>query len=188
MKNGKWAALVAAALVAGLVLGNLGSAWAATSAAAPKGSVTATVAACGLGIGRSMRDAGGRMLDIVASLTGKSTTEVQAERAAGKSFAQIAEANGVDSSKVVDKALDVRKTALDEAVKSGQVTQAQADAAYTTMKTRINDRVDNTAAGCNGAGSGRPMMGGGGRGAGGGCGTGGGGAGGCGMGATTPTQ
>jgi len=188
MKSRKWAALVAAALVGGLVLGNLGSAVAATATRTQQRSVTSEVAACGLGIGRTMRDAGGRMLDVVASLTGKSTTDIQAERAAGKSFAQIAEANGVDSSKVVAKTLAVRKVALDRAVKSGQITQAQADSAYATMKTRLTDRVSNTAAGCNGAGGG--MMGGrgngggrgmrGGRGAGAGCG------GNCG--ATTATQ
>lgn len=176
MNKGKWLAIVAGALVAGLVLGNMGSAFAANDAGTK--SVASTVAACGVGIGQTVRDAGGRLADIVASMTGKSAEEIQAERQAGKSFAQIAEDNGVKSDAVVDKALDVRKGALDDAVKAGTLTQSDADAAYDRMQSRLTDRIDNTAAGCGGGG-----MGGGGRGGGRGRGGQGGGCGGGGCGA-----
>lgn len=157
MKNGRLIGVVAAALVVGLVVGNMGSALAATTATggtAP--SVASTVAACGTGIGRTMRDAGGRLLDVVASLTGKNTEDIRAERADGKTFAQIAEANGSSAEDVVSKALEIRRAGLDEAVKDGTITQEQADAAYATMKTRLADRVTSTTMGRgNGGGMGR---------------------------------
>lgn len=172
MSKSKWLAVVAAALVAGLVLGNLGSAVAAESTSATP-SVGSTIASCGLGIGRDLRDAGGRMIDIVAKLTGKSVDDVRAERQAGKSLADIAQAEGVSSDKVVDEALAPRKAALGKAVTDGTITQAQADAAFATMKSRLSDRIDSTSPGrAAGAGGGRGGCGSGlgGCGGGGGCG------------------
>jgi len=126
-----------------------------------------------------VRDAGGRLLDVVAKLTGLTEEDVAAKRAAGQSIAQIAKDEGVSSDKVVDEALKVREQLLAEKVKDGTITQAQADQALATMKTRLTERVDSTAACGSGGGCG---MGGGGRGMGGGRGAGR-GAGGCGTGA-----
>ena len=168
--------LAAATLVVGLVLGNIVGAWAA-GPSAPATSTTAgqgvVASACGLGLrmGASVRDAGGRLIDIVAELTGLSTADVAAKRAEGQSIEQIAASKGVSSDKVVDEALKIREQLLDQKVKDGTITQAQADQALATMKTRLTERVDSTAA-C-GSGGGYGM--GGGRGAGRG-------AGGCGMG------
>lgn len=187
MNKSKWMGVAAAALVAGLVLGNLASATAATGSSTNT-SATSTIASCALGIGRTVRDAGGRLLDVVASLTGKSTDDVAAERAAGKTFGQIAAESNVTTEAVVAKALDVRKTALDDAVKSGQITQSQADAAVERMTARISARVDSTGGACGAGGNGGGCGMGGGRGAGRGAGNGGG----CGMGggacATTSAQ
>lgn len=164
MSKSKWYGIVAASLVAGLVLGTLGSAAAASSKAAPVSGAAATPATCGLGIGRSMRDAGGRLIDVVASLTGKSESAVQAERVAGKTFSQIAAESDVTRDQVVSKALTTRTTALDAAVKAGTVTQAQADLALARMKTQLTTRVDATGTTCgNGAGTGRGSSGGGAR-------------------------
>lgn len=156
MKKTRFMGAVAAALVAGLVLGTLGSAM----ATAPKAATGATVAkttlpaGCGLGVGRSARADGGRLIDVVASLTGKTLAEVQAERASGKTLSQIANAAGVSDAKVVDKAVEVRKTALAAAVKAGTVTQAQTDAALDTMRDRLTERLDATSTAC-GSGYGR---------------------------------
>jgi len=176
-------ALAAATLVVGLVLGNIVGAWAA-GPAAPATSNAATsgvvASACGLGLrmGASVRDAGGRLIDVVAKLTGLSTEDVAAKRAAGQSIAQIAESENVSSATVVDEALKVREQLLAEKVKAGEITQAQADQALAAMKTRLTTRVDSTAACGSGGGCGA----GGGMGAGrGGMGAGR-GAGGCGMG------
>lgn len=175
MKKGRIAALMAAALVTGLVVGNVASGWAAT---ATEPTTTPGVSAAerpgrGMRLGAAMRDAGGRLVDVVAELTGLKADEVIDRRAKGESFADIAESKGVSAEKVVDAALDTRKELLDGKVKDGTITQEQADAALERMDARLTDRVDSTAAGCDGAGGGRGQGGGRGRGFGGGRGAGG---------------
>lgn len=157
VRKGKAVGLVAVGLVAGLVLGTVGVSYAATGTGDP--------GSCGLGVrmGQSIRDAGGRLIDIVAELTGLSADEVQAARAEGDSIAEIAEASGVSSDQVVDQALEVRKEALDAQVASGAITQEQADDAYSRMSARIAERV-------TAEGSTRPSWAGQGRGQGAGCG------------------
>ena len=153
--------------------------------AAPSASATGSSAPLGLGLklGATMKDAGGRLVDIVAKATGLSATDVQAKRADGQSFAAIASAKGVSSAKLVSSALSVRKAALDKAVADGKITQAQADAAYARMQSRLTDRVSSTQP-CTGNGAGQ---GGGGCGMGRGAGGGGNCGGNCG-GANAPTQ
>lgn len=191
MKGTRVAALIAAALVAGLALGTVATGFAATPAVNRTAAATTTAPGAGLGLrlGSAMRDAGGRLVDVVAKLTGLSAADVQAKRAAGQSFEQIAASKDVSADKVVAQALAVRKQLLDEKVKAGVITQAQADAALASMKTRLESRIANTAA-CTGqgAGGGCGMGGGGGCGMGGGMGRGAGGCGGGGCGATTATQ
>ena len=149
MKGKRALALVAAALVVGLVAGNVASGFAATAA-----SGSATRSGTGLRLGAAMRDSGGRLLDVVAKLTGLSTTEVAAKRAEGETLAQIAADKGVNSSAVVDEALKARTSTLDAEVKAGTITQAQADAAKATMKARLEQRVDTANTACDGSGTG----------------------------------
>ena len=147
MGKGKVVAIAAAALVAGLVLGSFGLASAATTTStAGPGS--------GLGLRLGGRWTGTTLADIVAKLTGLSVDQVRTDRQAGKSFDAIASAKNVSADKVVSAALEARKAALDAAVKDGRVTQAQADTAYSNMKTRITANVSSTAPGCTGAGPG----------------------------------
>jgi urease accessory protein UreF len=162
--------IVSAALVAGLVLGSVGIASAATTA------TTGTPrAGFGAQVGGMLRQAGVSLADIVAKLTGQTAAQVYTQRAAGKSFADIASAKGVSADKVTADALAARKTALAAAVKAGTLTQAQADTMLARMQTRIPQRITDPApAGCDGTGSGAGR-GGMGRGAGGG------GGGGCGL-------
>lgn len=185
MNKKRIAAMIAAALVVGVVGGNVASGWAAPAkSAAGTSTVASAVASCGLGLGASMRTAGGRLADVVAKLTKQDVADVTAKRAAGASWTTIAKDKGVSSSAVVDEALKVRATALADRVKAGTTTQAQADAALATMKTRLTERVASTDASCDGTGGGRGA----GRGNGGGMGRGmgrGAGAGGCGGACTT---
>jgi hypothetical protein len=156
MSKGKVTILVAGALVAGLVLGTVGLASAATTA-------TTSTAGFGARMGGVMRQAGGTLADIVAKLTGQTTAQVYAQRADGKSFADIASAKGVSAAKLTADALAARKAALAAAVKAGTITQAQADLMASRMQDRLSTRVTSPApAGCDGTGSGA------GRGAGGG--------------------
>ncbi len=137
MKRSKSIALVAVGLIAGLMLGSVGFAYAAPADAQPANPVLAG----GLHMGQSIRDAGGRMVDILATMTGLSTEDIQAERASGSSISDIAEANGVDTDAVVAKALEARKTLLDGKVKDGTLTQDQADAYLVQMADRVAERV-----------------------------------------------
>lgn len=187
MRKQRLITVVAAALVVGVVAGNVVSGWAA--APAPP-AITSTTAPAGLGLrlGAAMQAGGARLVDVVAKLTGMDVEEVTAKRAEGASFATIAAAEGVSSAKVVDSALAARKAILDEKVTAGTITAAQAATALTNMETRLTDRVTSTDASCDGsgggAGKGGGMMGGrgGGRGAGMGRGAG------CATPATTATQ
>lgn len=145
-------ALVAAGLVAGLVIGNMAIATAAGPADAPRAGATVAEACTGaaLRMGGMMRDAGGRLLDIVADLTGLSTDEVKEQRAAGESIANIAASAGVDSDEVVDAALETREQLLAEKVADGTITQEQADAMLEQMSERLADRITSTETGRNG--------------------------------------
>jgi len=160
-------AFVAGALVAGAVLGSVTSGYAATTGSTTTNPAVAACAGLGLRMGSAVRDGGGRLLDVVAKLTGKTTDEVTAERQAGKTMAQIGAEKNVSETAIVDSALKVRADVLAAKVKSGAITQSQADAALSTMKTRLSDRVTSTSTGCDGAGN-RAGNGGGGRGIGGG--------------------
>jgi len=83
---------------------------------------------------------------IVSTLTGKSLEQVTVERAAGKTYGAIAiEAGKLDEFKAEN--LEQKKVILDQRVKDGYLTQAQADAAYDTMKANQ--------ATCDGTGSAR---------------------------------
>ena len=167
MKSSKSIALVALGLTAGLVLGSVGVSYAATETTS-----TNPVVCAGARMGQSIRDAGARLIDIVADLTGLSVEEVQAERAAGNSVADIAEANGSSAEAVVSGALEARKALLDEKVADGTITQEQADLAYGQMTERLTERVNTDETGRPSlAGQGGGMGGGrGGRGMGGGMG------------------
>lgn len=141
MNKRKVLALVSVGLVAGLALGSVGAAYAATDTA-----VAGPIGA-GARMGQAIRDAGARMIDIVADLTGLAVEDVQAQRAAGNSIADIAEANGVSTDTVVSEALAARKAILDAKVADGSISQEQADFAYERMTERITERVTTDEAG-----------------------------------------
>jgi len=136
MKRSKSLTLVTAGLVAGLVLGSVGVSYAATES-----DTTSPVLGAGIRMGSAIRDAGARLVDVLADLTGLTTDEIAAERAEGNSIADIAEANGVSSEAVVDGALDARKAILDAKVADGTITQEQADLAWERMTERVTERV-----------------------------------------------
>lgn len=163
MKRGTTIALISGALVAGLALGTVGIAF-----AAPSRTATGT-AGFGARLGAVCRQAGGTIADIVAKVTGQSTTDVYAARAAGTSFADIAAAKGVSADKLTAEVVSARKVALDAAVEAGTITQAQADAALANMKTRVSAKVTADAPdSCTGTGPGTGSGSGAGRGSGGG--------------------
>jgi hypothetical protein len=87
--------------------------------------------------------------EILAGLTGKTAEEVAAARQEGSSYGeQAASAGKLDEFK--DARLEQFKLRLDEAVKAGQLTQAQADERYAAMQTRL----ESCTGSCTGTGAG----------------------------------
>lgn len=143
-------AILAGGLAVAIVLGSVSTGFAATAA---NSAPAQAVASCGIGVGSAVRSAGGRLLDVVAKLTGQTTEQVAAARASGKTFTQIAADKNVSSTAVVSEALKVREQALTTKVKAGSITQSQADTALATMKTRVTQRLADPTA-CTGTGTG----------------------------------
>lgn len=163
MRKGRIASLVIAALVAGAVAGGATSGYAATTT----DTTTATSApGIGLRLGTAMREAGARLADIVAKLTGTTVEQVQEQRQDGTSFAEIAAKKDVSADKVVDTTLDIRKEVLDARVKAGTLTQEQADGALDRMTERVKERVTSQDEGCTDEGANRNQDGGRGKGGG----------------------
>lgn len=157
--------IAAATLVVGLVIGQMSGAFAARSTEAPvqnRGTESSVCNDSGVRLGLMMRDASGRLLDIVAKLTGLSTEEVAKQRAEGESIADIAASKGVEADAVVVAALDARKAALDELITDGTITQEQANEMLERMSARLSDRITSTETGSNRRGAGGPGVGGGG--------------------------
>ena len=99
---------------------------------------------------------------ITADLTGKSVEEVTALRAAGTTYAEIANGAGMlDEFKAQN--LEQKKTILDQRVKNGFLTQTQADQIYSAIKTNQANCDATGSAGIgrsNGVGFGQRMTGG----------------------------
>lgn len=138
-------ALASAALVAGLVIGNISGAFAVVEPSQSDGERNANENR--MRIGPMMRDAGGRMIDTLADLTGLTAEDVRDQRAAGESVADIAGSAGVDVDAVVDTTIDARENALDDAVAAGALTREEADAALERMRERMQERVTSAETG-----------------------------------------
>lgn len=154
MKHGKKAALIAVGLVAGLALGSVGIGYAATDTAVPE---TQT---CGVRMGPLVKEAGGRLVDIAAELTGLSVDDIKAKRTEGESMAAIVEAEGVSVNDVLAEAIAVRKALLDAKVADGTIDQATADAIIERMTERVYSTETGPPAWGGGKGGGRGGMGG----------------------------
>lgn len=76
--------------------------------------------------------------EIVSGLTGQSVEALNQERAAGKTYGTIAdEAGKLDEFR--DQMLEQKRIILDQRVKDGSMTQAQADEIYNTIKTNMEN-------------------------------------------------
>ena len=110
----------------------------ATSIACDPGS------AQGGGYGMRLGANGSTLVAVTADVTGLSVTDVVAELQAGKTFAQVAGAHGKTASDLVTAFLAERKTALDQAVADGRISQATADTMLTTMRANVETQVNST--------------------------------------------
>jgi hypothetical protein len=82
------------------------------------------------------------LVDATAEATGLTVEEVVAALQEGQTFAQIAEAQGVDPQAIVDVFLAERKAALDQAVADGRLTQEQADQMLEQMAEHVSEQLE----------------------------------------------
>lgn len=117
----------------------------------------------GAGLGMGWRW-GGSMLQTWADALGMKVEDVTAAVRAGKTIADLAKEKGVALESLVAKALEARKTVVQQAVEDGRLTQAQANAMLEQMQERMTENLQNgtctPGAGCGlGAGQGRGRFG-----------------------------
>ena len=111
--------------------------------------VASTLAASGPGLGRGpggpkgLRGTGAG-LTAAAKALGMSETDLATALRSGKSLAAVAKEKGVAVQKVVDALVAEAKQRLADAVKSGRLTQAQADQRLKDVTARITERVNST--------------------------------------------
>ena len=87
---------------------------------------------------------GESLVDITAKVTGLKVEDVVKELQTGKTFADVAKANGKTAADFVNAFLADRKVVLDKAVADGRLTQAAADTLLATMKTNVEQHVNST--------------------------------------------
>ena len=85
---------------------------------------------------------GGDLGQALAKLSGKDESAIMQQRAAGKSFAQIAKAYGVDTTKLLAEATSIETAELDAAVKAGQMTAAERTQELSGLQAAAQGRAD----------------------------------------------
>jgi polyhydroxyalkanoate synthesis regulator phasin len=81
-------------------------------------------------------------LDAAASYLGMTEAALRTQLESGKTLARVAEAKGKSVNGLVDALMADKKQAVDQAVKNGDLTQAQADRALAEMRSRTTDMVN----------------------------------------------
>ena len=82
-----------------------------------------------------------------AALLDMTTAQIQAERLAGKSLAQIAAGQAIGKETLVATILAAKRADLASLVAEGKLTQAQADAISAHMETQVVTMVERTSVG-----------------------------------------
>ncbi len=117
-----------------------------------QGSAPAAPAACLMGRGAGPRGGlpqaagwrwGGSMPQVWADALGMTLDEFAAAVQGGKTVAALAEEKGLTVEVLVDKAMEARQAALQQAVADGRLTRAQADAMLEQMRTNMAERLQN---------------------------------------------
>ena len=154
-RNKKWGFVVVGA-VAAVALGAIAVASAATSQSASPGPSASSSASAqthapdfdgdgphgGLGGERGGVRAGGPdMAEALAKLSGKDVSVIMQQREDGKTFKQIAEAYGVDTTKLVAEAVAIETAELDAAVKAGTLTDAQRTQELSGLQARFQQEL-----------------------------------------------
>ena len=84
----------------------------------------------------------GHGLDAAAKYLGLSEAALRTQLEGGKTLAQVAKDRGKSVDGLVDALVADRKAGIDQAVKDGRLTQAQADEFVSGLKARVTDMVN----------------------------------------------
>lgn len=138
---GKWMVLATVAVLAAGVVG-LSAVYAQGPNPARTPQPGCPVAAGG-GLGLRMGARWGGMLQTWADALGLKVEELAAAVQSGKSVADLAKEKGLTIEALVDKAIEARKAAVQQAVEAGRLTQEQADAMLQQMRERMTESLQN---------------------------------------------
>jgi len=108
-------------------------------------TVSTELAAASSGAADPGRPAGPLHIDrlgIAAQAIGISADDLRTALQGGKSIAQVAKDHNIDEQKVIDALVAAENTAIDQAVKDGKLTQAQADERKTGFAAHVKDKVE----------------------------------------------
>ena len=83
----------------------------------------------------------------VAKVLGITEAELRTQLQAGKTLAQIAQAEGISKATLIAELVKAAEARLAQAVENGRLTQAQADEIKSTLKARITEKVDKVGPG-----------------------------------------
>ncbi len=147
-------------LVIGLVLVGvlaIGIGAGVVSAATPT-PTPATPAYCGPGGG--FRFGGILVDDVISKLLGMTADQIRTLRQEGKSLVQIAATKNVTEKQLVDAINAYKKTAVQNRVTAGTLTQDQANLILQQMQQQTTQAVNRTTTGPMGAGAGCGLAGG----------------------------
>jgi hypothetical protein len=92
--------------------------------------------------GYGMMGAGATMGDDLEKLLGIDHADIHAAHVSGKSLVDIAAEKGVSEDKLIQTILNGRKSALDQAVKAGKLTQDSADQMLKFMEANMKTMVE----------------------------------------------
>ena len=111
----------------------------------------------GHGFGRGGGFGGGApdIAEALAELSGKDASDIMTQHEAGKTFAQIAKAEGVATDEVLARATAIEKAELNAAVKAGTLTDAQRAEILSGLQAHLKEELTEVHAAGEGHGSGR---------------------------------
>jgi hypothetical protein len=107
---------------------------------------------CGMGAGMAGEQGRGKPAwagqpDEVAELLDMKAEDIQAQRQAGTSLADIAKSKNVSPEKLISTILEAKKDELAKLVDEGKLTQVQADLMVEHMQTQVKTMVERTTVG-----------------------------------------
>jgi hypothetical protein len=88
------------------------------------------------------------LMSVAAEKLGMTVSDLATELQGGKSIADVASEQGVDTQVITGAYLDQLKENLDQAVADGRITQEKADLMYQQAEERVPDMLNSTFEGC----------------------------------------